>query len=156
MKKYMDGTSLGSTQSDSGEGTLSPTRLETVRRREQIIYQRDYDPGNYPESGVLHFSHVSVDVVRQLVAEGLLDLQDRHNDSPTVGEMLAFCSGEDEAIWFFHGFTVRPDQVIGRVSLEGFESFTAPMPERIEEFLRFNRYGETEVSEDGACWCWYD
>lgn len=162
VKECMDRRPLNSVQPGSGrmpaddEGSLSQKRWEAAGRREQIIYHRDYDPGNYPESGVLYFSRVSVDVVRQLVEEGLLDLQDRHNDSPAVGEMLAFCSGEDEAIWFFHGFTVWPKRIDCRVTLEGFESFTAPEPERIEEFLRFNGRGETLVSEDGACWCWYD
>lgn len=86
----------------------------------------------------------------------MLDLRYQHNESPSVEEMLAFCSGEDEAIWFFHGFTVGPERIDCRVTLEGFESFTAPTPERIEEFLRFNSHGETRVSENGVCWCWYD
>lgn len=148
LKKHM--------QSDEDEDALSLKRLEDARRREQIIYHRDYDPGNYPDSGVLQFSRLPVNVVRQLVAEGLLDPQYRHNESPTVEEMLAFCSGEDEAIWFFHGFTVWPKRPDSRVTLEGFESLTAPAPGRTEEFLRFNRHGEAEVSPDGACWCWYD
>lgn len=156
MKKHMDWSSSCPTKRGRGDGTPSPERLEAARRREQIIYHRDYDPGNYPDSGLLYFSRISVDVVRQLVAEGLLDLQDRHNESPTVKEFLDFCSGEDEAIWFFHGFTVWPERIDSRVTLEGFESFAAPTPERTEEFLRFNRHGETEVLEDGACWCWYD
>lgn len=73
-----------------------------------------------------------------------------------LGEMLAFCSGEDEDIWFFHGYTAGPERTDCRVTLKGLESFTAPAPERIAEFLRFNRHGETEVLETGACWCWYD
>lgn len=91
------------------------TRKQTKRafdaeRREQLIYQRAFDPENYGEDGLglVRFSHIPVSVIRQLVAEGLLNPQDRRDLSPTVEEMLAFCSGEDE------------------------------------------------VSEDGACWCWYD
>lgn len=131
---------------------------QDAERREQLLYQRAYTPENYDGDGwgLAHFSHIPVAVIKQLVAEGLLNLQDQHNGSPSVGEMLAFCSGEDEAIWFFHGFTVGPERTDCRVTLEGFGSFTAPTPERTEKFLQFNRRGETEVSETGACWCWYD
>lgn len=73
-----------------------------------------------------------------------------------MGEMLTFCSGEDENIWFFHGYTVGLERADCRVTLEGVGSFTAPTPEGIAEFLQFNRHGETAVSETGACWCWYD
>lgn len=137
---------------------MEQKRKRDAERREQLLYQRAYDLENYGEDGLnlARFAHISVAVVKQLVAEELLSLEDRHNDSPSVGEMLAFCSGLDEDIWFFHGFTVGPERIDCRVTLEGFESFTAPTPERIEEFLRFNCHGETEVSEDGACWCWYD
>lgn len=129
-----------------------------AERREQLIYQRDYNSENYGEDGLglAYFSHIPVTVIKQLVAEGLLSLEYRHGGSPTVGEMLAFCSGEDEAVWFFHGFTAGPERSDCRVALEGFESFTASAPERIAEFLRFNSRGETEISENGACRCWYD
>ena len=131
-------------------------RWKDADRREQIIYHRPYNPKNYPQGMLMYFSHLPVSAVRQLVAEGLLDFQYQRNESPSVGEMLKFCSGEDENIWFFHGFTIAPDRLDGRVALEGFESFTAPAPERREEFLRFNCRGETEIAENGACWCWYD
>lgn len=149
----------------AGKGPLWPdewdeapneARTAAANRREQLIYHRDYEPDNYPWTEILYFSRMPIGTVRQLVAEGLLDPQARHNDSPTVQDMLDFCSGADEDIWFFHGFTVSPKRGDSRVTLEGFESFTSPTPERTEEFLRFNRRGETEVSEDGACWCWYD
>ncbi len=137
---------------------LKQKRRLDAERREQLLYQRAYTPENYGKDGLdlSYFSHIPVALVRQLVAEGLLDLRSQHSESPSVEEMLTFCSGADEAIWFFHGFTVGPERIDCRVTLEGFESFTAPTPERIEEFLRFNRRGETEVSETGACWCWYD
>lgn len=131
-------------------------RWKDAARREQIIYHRDYKPENYPDNGVLYFSRLPVAVARQLVAEGLLDPQFRYNESPSVEEMLAFCSGEDEDIWFFHGYTVTADRWDSRVTLDGFESFVPPAPERKEEFLRFNCRGEIEIAENGACWCWYD
>lgn len=144
---------------DEEEIFLRQERELDAERRERLIYnRRPYNLKNYGENGcnLSRFEKLPIAVVKQLVDEGLLSLEYRHNDSPSVGEMLAFCSGADEDIWFFHGFTVGPERIDCRVTLEGFESFTAPTPERIEEFLRFNRHGETEVSEDGACWCWYD
>lgn len=117
-----------------------------AERRERLIYNRPYNLKDYGEDGynLSRFKKLPIAVVKQLVAEGLLSLEDGHNDSPTVGEMLAFCSGADEDIWFFHGFTVGPERIDCRVTLEGFESCTAPTPERIEEFLRFNRHGEKQ------------
>lgn len=105
---------------------------------------------------LMHFSRLPVSTVRQLAEEGLPDLQFRRNESPSAGEMLAFCSGEHEDIWFFHGFTIAPDHMAGRVILEGFESSVPAAPERREAFLKFNCRGETEVTEEGICWCWYD
>lgn len=133
-------------------------RQRDAERREQLIFNRIYDPKNYGGDGLglAYFSGVPVALVRQLVTEGLLDPQYCHNESPSVEEMLEFCHGADEAIWFFHGFTVGPQRIDCRVTLEEFESSIAPTPERIEEFLRFNHRGEIKVSETGGCWCWYD
>ena len=137
---------------------MEQKRRLDAERREQLLYKRAYIPANYGRNGLglAYFSHIPVALVKQLVAEDLLDPRYQRNKSPSVGEILAFCSGKDEAIWFFHGFTVGPERTDCRAALVGFESFVAPTPERIEEFLRFNCRGETEVSEDGACWCWYD
>ena len=44
----------------------------------------------------------------------------------------------------------------GRVTLEGFESSVPVAPERREAFLKFNCRGETEITEEGICGCWYD
>ena len=85
-----------------------------------------------------------------------MDLQFRRNESLSVGKMLAFCSGEDEDICFFHGFTIAPDYMAGQVTLEGFEASVPVAPERRAAFLKFNCRGETEVTEEGICWCWYD
>ena len=79
---------------------------------------------------LMHFSRLPVSAVGQLVKEGLLDLQFRRNESPSVGEMLAFCSGEDEDIWFFHGFTIAQNYMAGWVTLEGFEASVPVAPER--------------------------
>lgn len=43
-----------------------------VERREQLIYGRSFDPSNYSPDGIAYFQGVSMDVLRQLLAEGFL------------------------------------------------------------------------------------
>lgn len=127
-----------------------------IEKRERLIYNRGFSPKYYSIDSVSYFRNLPVAVVWQLVAENLISLWDQHNGSPTVDEMLAFCGADNENTWFFHGYTIGPKRIDCRVTLEGFESHTALSPKRVEEFLWFNCGGETAVSDNGICWCWYD
>lgn len=95
-------------------------------------------------------------MLRQLMAEGFLNPFERQNDSPTVKEMMDFCAGEDEDNWIFHGYTVSPERIDYRVSIEGFEARTEPLHIRKKEFAQFNHKASKLFLEEGECYCWYD
>jgi len=133
--------------------------MKRMERREQLIFGRSFDPANYARNELAYFEGISVDTAKQLLAEGLLDPNIFHNESPTMGEMISFaCSGTDEEIWFFHGFTVSPSRPDCRITFEGMESYVLPSPSRLAEFLRLHsKADELLVNEEGyGCYCWYD
>lgn len=127
---------------------------QNAERREQLIYGRGFDPANYSSDGIAYFQGISMDMLRQLMAEGFLNPFERQNDSPTVKEMMDFCAGEDN--WIFHGYTVSPERIDYRVSIEGFEARTEPLPFRKKEFAQFNHKASKLFLEEGECCCWYD
>lgn len=71
---------------------MEQKRRLDAERREQLLYKRAYISENYGRNGLglAYFSHIPIALIKQLVAEGLLDPQYQRNDSPSVGEMLAF------------------------------------------------------------------
>lgn len=127
-----------------------------AERREQLIYGRGFDPANYSSDGIAYFQGISMDMLRQLIAEGFLNPFERQNDSPTVKEMMDFCAGEDEDNWIFHGYTVSPERIDYRVSIEGFEARTEPLAFRKKEFAQFNHKASKLFLEEDECYCWYD
>ncbi len=133
--------------------------MKRMEHREQLIFGRSFDPANYARNELAYFEGISVDTAKQLQAEGLLD-PDRHPElAPSAREMIAFaCAGEDEEIWFFHGFTVSPSRPDCRVTFEGMGSYVLPSPPRLAEFLRLHsKADELLVEEEGyGCYCWYD
>lgn len=129
---------------------------QNAERREQLIYGRGFDPANYSSDGIAYFQGISMDMLRQLMAEGFLNPFERQNDSPTVKEMMDFCAGEDEDNWIFHGYTVSPERIDYRVSIEGFEARTEPLHIRKKEFAQFNHKASKLFLEEGECYCWYD
>lgn len=129
---------------------------QNAERREQLIYGRGFDPANYSSDGIAYFQGISMDMLWQLIAEGFLNPFERQNDSPTVKEMMDFCAGEDEDNWIFHGYTVSPERIDYRVSIEGFEARTEPLPSRKKEFAQFNHKASKLFLEEGECYCWYD
>ena len=129
---------------------------QNAERREQLIYGRGFDPANYSSDGIAYFQGISMDMLRQLIAEGFLNPFERQNDSPTVKEMMDFCAGEDEDNWIFHGYTISPERIDYRVSIEGFEARTEPSSLRKKEFALFNHKASKLLLGEGECYCWYD
>ena len=137
-----------------GAPLMTPERAE---RREQLIYGRPFDFEHYSASQLCYFSSVTAGTVRQLLAEGFLFPDRRSECAPSVLEMLAFCfEGDDEANWYFHGFTVSPLRSDCRVKIEGMGSHSAPPPERREAFIRLHAKADLDAEPGKPCWSWYD
>lgn len=84
--------------------------------------------------GVKGFKGLSVEALNALVAEGFVDVEERQNSSPSVGEFLAFMREWPEVK--AHGYVVSPDRDDYRVSLEGVECDLTVVAENRRDALR--------------------
>ncbi len=133
--------------------------MKRMERREQLIYGRSFDTADNARRELAYFEGISVDTAKLLLSEGLLEPNESHNKSPTVQEMVSFaCSGTDEGIWFFHGFTVGPSRPDCRITFEGMGAHVLPSPSRLAEFLRLHSKADILLVEQKGmgCYCWYD
>lgn len=130
---------------------------EKLDEREQIIFGRDYDDNNYRLGGIAHFDELSIPQLRKLLNAGLIDPNERQNESPTTKEILDFCSENDEDIWYVHGYVVSGQRGDCRVTLEGFGSTEPPTNERMIAFITINRFADNLLAGSGEpVYCWYD
>ena len=103
------------------------------------------------QGGIRRFRGVSAALLRQLVEEGFCD---GGQESPNAEEVLSFL----EACPSFtaHGYAVHPGRRDYRVVLEGVIADSTTASERLR-FIRTWRYLEdSEVTETGACYAWFD
>lgn len=128
---------------------------EQINERDSMIYGEPYNPSCYM-GGMRRFDRISLGVAKQLIADGFLDPDDRQNNSPSAQEMIDFCDDGNPG-WYFHGYTISPDRLDCRVTLEGVGYDGSLTAEDAIAFGKFFRLAdELEYSEDGPAYCWYD
>ncbi len=124
-------------------------------QRDQIIFGEAYDKEKY-SGGIRYFDVLCLEQIEKLEQEGLLDLDERQNNSPSVREIIEFLKSRETDGWYVHGYSVSPERADCRVSFEGVGKRTPPSMQDVIDFAEMFRYAdEFHVSDEGL-YCWYD
>lgn len=123
--------------------------------RDAIIFG-EHDKKKY-SGGIRRFSYLDATTLKQLIAFGFADPDDRQNFAPTLAEFLTFL--ENHPKFTAHGYVVTNERDDYRLSIEGVECET--MGEVLDIYdasdfgEMFHDADEFEVTPTSA-WCWYD
>lgn len=128
-----------------------------MRNKEQMdklrheILDLNYDDKPYDTKRV---RFISLEQLLELKKEGLIDLDEYQNNSPTVAEFIDFLT--DYPKFNAHGYIVTPEREDSRVSLEGLEVEEELTTDEILAFSnKFHLADEFEVQRNYAR-CWWD
>lgn len=118
-----------------------------IKRRDEIIFG-DYNPDRYEYGGIAEFE-TSPDIVKKLLEENYITLDECQNNSPTTNEFLQEIKDIEEFVTF-EGYTVDDKRDDYRVTID---EIRVRMPVNMrKEFLRLcTKYGyadEFHVWED--------
>ena len=127
---------------------------QQAQERERIIFGSPYDERLYAFGGIRNFDRLTLQQVEELLDKGYLKPHDAQNSSPTAQEFVDFVkdSGLD---YTFHGYSVSPERVDNRVTIEGIEYDGVPDKSDIIEFVNFARFADALDIKHGL-YCWYD
>lgn len=91
---------------------------KNIRKRDEIIFG-NYDPEAYM-GGIRRFEDLSYETLKQLVDEGFVDVEECHNCSPSIQDMMEFAEKHDKQ-YLFDGYVVSDKRDDYRVSVDGFK-----------------------------------
>ena len=123
-----------------------------IKTRDKLIFG-EYDPSKYI-GGVRKFKNINAETLQKLVDARFADPEGTQNDSPELGEMLAFITKYPD--YTVHGYTVIDTRDDYRVTVEG---LSKDEPETdiniLREFVDMNRWAD-EFEITTKMYCWYD
>lgn len=133
---------------------------EEVSWRDEILFGA---PVNWEEDGaggIEHFQNATYEQIEQLVADNFADINEKQNDSPSIGTFLDFM--HDFPGLTAHGYVVSPYRDDYRVTVEGLEFKGKITPEMRKVFSQFKKRGPDWNSADefelkpNYFRCWWD
>ncbi len=112
--------------------------------------------GRTPAPGydIARFSGLTLPVLRTLIAEGFVDLEEAQNYSPTIAELLAYM--ELHLDTDCHGYIVRPSREDYRLSIEGLEQGDTPTTRDIIDFTELCRHADDFKATEDGLYSWWD
>lgn len=130
-------------------------RLSIADQRDQIIFGEYYNPKKYL-GGLRRFDNLSLEQIEQLDELEILEMNDRQNNAPSIGEMIDFLRERETDGWCIHGYCISPDRPDFRISFEGVAKKTPPNCQDVIDFsMMFRLADEFNANQDGLR-CWYD
>ena len=111
---------------------------------------------NY-EGGICRFYRMPLDTLNSLVENGLADLDDRQNESPSIREYLGLLRKHPSEPAALHGYLVSPDRDDCRITIEGLECTSANkyFISDLRSLLKNYPCGVIKIKR-GHQYCWYD
>lgn len=130
--------------------------MEQANEREQMIFHEDYDERNY-HGGIRSFEKMDLLTAANLLQKGYLSLEEQQNNSPTVGEILEFCTTHElSKNWTLHGYAVSRDRADIRVSIEGIDGTGPFSVDTIIAFSQLFHDADEFNLNTYSAYCWYD
>lgn len=130
--------------------------MEQANEREQMIFHENYDEQNY-HGGIRYFEKLDLATAASLLQKGYLSVDERQNNSPTVGEILEFCTTHELAKdWMLHGYAVSRNRADTRVSIEGIDGIGSFSVDTIIDFSQLFHDADEFHIDRTSVHCWYD
>lgn len=145
---------LGRIRKDSGKREYQDDINTDAYRMAQLVGVK---PGG-AFGGVARFHNLDAQNATDLYEEGFLNLDDRQNESPTVGEMLEWVQENPDG--YIHGYMVEPGRNDYRVSFEGVGRKATPekpiTAQEVMEFTNLFRHADSFEVSDDELYAWWD
>ena len=126
-----------------------------IKLRDEIIFG-NYNPSYYGNHGGMtrRFKGLTLDKLNDLTALKFLSLDDRQNDSPSIGAIIDFMSTHEG--FTAHGYAVSDQRCDYRVSIEGIEKRGDITEQDMHDFTEMFRYADDFTCTKNPLHCWFD
>lgn len=127
---------------------------EQVALRDKIVFGEVQDWSD-TMGGIKPFEQLTLGELERLVKEGLINLEDKQNDAPSVEEFLDFMRKHDVAS--AHGYVVENEREDRRVSIEGLMIARQYVTcELFRDFVELCRFADEFNDDDNGLYSWWD
>lgn len=130
-------------------------RSDIADQRDQIVFGENCIAQKY-FGGLRYFDTLTLNQIDQFDELGVLDMDERQNDSPTIGEMIDFLRARETDGWYVHGYCISPERDDFRITFEGVGKNSAPSRKDIIDFITLFRWADEFYVDDDGLRCWYD
>ena len=103
--------------------------------------------------GINTFIDLSIEGLKLLFSEGLLDDSDRQNCAPPIKDFISFLEQFPE--FLVEGYIVENERSDRRISITGM-SGEPTSATAIEAFNKFSKAADEREITEKSCSCWYD
>ena len=124
-----------------------------VNERDLLLFNEPFNADKYP-GGIRYFKGLTSNGIANLLAFGVIDLEEQQNYSPTVEKILEFLKKHPG--FTAHGYAVSPQRADYRVSIEGVELEGPYELGDLQDFFTLFRYADEVTVEDEYLYCWFD
>ena len=101
-----------------------------------------------------HFSNLDISTLKELIAQGFVDLDEQQNDAPTIREFVEFM--ELYPNMKAHGYAIGHPRSDYRISIEGVVGQILTYKNMSDFIDMFRTADEFKIEESGYGRCWYD
>ena len=113
---------------------------------------------NY-RGGTAQYTKMTLSVLNELIDNNFVNLDEKQNNAPTVGEFRDFLLKHKDKEIYLHGYMVSPNREDYRISVEGLEaplSRTGDDMDFTDEI--YQAFCNADVIDFRGCkfFCWYD
>ena len=137
-----------------------PKTKTDLEKREMLLFNEHYEVGRYI-GGCRKFFEISLDALKELIAEGFLNPCSAQNDSPSAEDFLSYAEGHPNCVFVFSGYATSRDSdtivVVDAITQRTVDKFNSvfDIQEIIDFVDNFRDASEFSVS-DTECYAWWD
>ena len=124
---------------------------ELTLTRDAIIFGDDNKIQDYRYGGIARFKNLTLNQIEKLIELDLLNLDECHNASPSIREIIDFVRKHPE--FKVDGYTVSPDRSDCRTSFDTIKADTL-LPDSESDF--YKTFGEADEYNLNPPYAWYD
>lgn len=103
--------------------------------------------------GIIRFNNVSIDVIKDLANEDLINLDDKQNEAPSVGEMIELSEKDGISNVTVDGYVVVPRRDDSRISVDGLNfDYDNSLSNEVHKILKYASEDKIEANHAEGWW----